>query len=149
MEITRHFTSSVYIVSDKKVLLHFHQKLNLWLPPGGHIERDELPNDAALREVLEETGLKVKLHDPNPKFTSPRVISLPNPVQILLQDINQFHQHIDFVYYSEPEPNQQLQPEFAKSFKWFSLNEVKKLENLPENVLHNATESIKILSNQT
>jgi 8-oxo-dGTP pyrophosphatase MutT (NUDIX family) len=36
-----------------------HKKLGKWLPPGGHIEPNELPDDAACREVLEETGLKV------------------------------------------------------------------------------------------
>src|SRR3712207_2907004 len=57
----RHFTVSVFVVWEGKVLLHFHRKLGMWLPPGGHIERDELPDDAALREVYEETGLRVAL----------------------------------------------------------------------------------------
>lgn len=28
--------------------------------PGGHIERDELPHEAAIRELFEETGLRAK-----------------------------------------------------------------------------------------
>ena len=42
------FTASVYIVRDNRVLLHMHKKLNMWLPPGGHIELDEDPNQAAI-----------------------------------------------------------------------------------------------------
>ena len=46
---------------EGKILLHFHRKLGMWLPPGGHIEQGELPDNAAVREVLEETGLEVEL----------------------------------------------------------------------------------------
>ena len=49
------------MVWEGKVLLHHHRKLEMWLPPGGHIERDELPDDAAVREVWEETGIRVVL----------------------------------------------------------------------------------------
>ena len=57
----RHFTVAVFLVWEGKVLLHLHRKLGMWLPPGGHIERNELPDDTAVREVLEETGVKVEL----------------------------------------------------------------------------------------
>jgi 8-oxo-dGTP pyrophosphatase MutT (NUDIX family) len=49
----RHFTTSVYILHEGKVLLLFHPKLQKWLPPGGHIEKDESPPEAAKREVME------------------------------------------------------------------------------------------------
>ena len=55
------FTASVYVVHAKKVLLHFHTKTQLWLPPGGHVELDEDPNQTAIREVKEEAGLAVEL----------------------------------------------------------------------------------------
>src|SRR3712207_9415045 len=57
----RHFTVAVFVVWEGKVLLHLHRKLGMWLPPGGHIDRDELPDDAAVREVLEETAAEVEL----------------------------------------------------------------------------------------
>jgi 8-oxo-dGTP pyrophosphatase MutT (NUDIX family) len=57
----RHFTVAVFVVRDGRVLLHWHRKLGMWLPPGGHIERNELPDEAAAREVLEETGVEVEL----------------------------------------------------------------------------------------
>ena len=55
------FTVSICIVHENKVLLLMHKKLHIWLPPGGHIELDEDPNEAVLREAKEETGLDVRL----------------------------------------------------------------------------------------
>ena len=48
-----------YIFDGEKVLLVHNKKLDLWLPVGGHIEKDETPDDALLREVKEETGLEL------------------------------------------------------------------------------------------
>ena len=61
MTAKRHFTASAYVVNDQKVLLHYHKKVRLVLPPGGHIEPNETPAESAIREVKEETGLKVKI----------------------------------------------------------------------------------------
>src|SRR5262249_52059212 len=57
------FTSEVFIVHDNKVLLRFHDKYDIWLSVGGHIEQDEDPNEAAVREVKEEVGLDIELWD--------------------------------------------------------------------------------------
>ena len=59
--IIKHFTASVFVVSDSKVLMLEHKKIASWLPPGGHVEENELPNETAIREVKEETGLDVEL----------------------------------------------------------------------------------------
>ena len=40
-----------------RVLLVKHKRLGTWLPPGGEIEPDETPLQAAHRELFEETGL--------------------------------------------------------------------------------------------
>ena len=50
-----------YVFDSDKVLLVLHKKLGLWLPVGGHIDDDELPDDAVKREIFEETNLKVKV----------------------------------------------------------------------------------------
>ena len=59
--VTRDWAVSVFVVWRGRVLLHRHRKLGVWLPPGGHVEPHELPDDAAVREVLEETGYVVEL----------------------------------------------------------------------------------------
>lgn len=55
------FTASAFLIYQDKVLLVKHKKLHQWLSPGGHIDEGELPHQAAQREFLEETGLKVKI----------------------------------------------------------------------------------------
>ncbi|MDE2143958.1 MAG: NUDIX domain-containing protein, partial [Elusimicrobia bacterium] len=52
------FVVSAYAVREGKVLLIKHKKLGLWLAPGGHIDEGETPDEAALRELKEETGLE-------------------------------------------------------------------------------------------
>ena len=59
--LVRQFTATVYVFQSSKVLLHKHPKHNKWLPPGGHVEQNELPHEAAIREALEETGLHIKI----------------------------------------------------------------------------------------
>jgi ADP-ribose pyrophosphatase YjhB (NUDIX family) len=105
METTRHFTATTYVVESGAVALHEHDGLGKWLPPGGHVDRDELPHEAALREVREETGLEVELLAEQGEFGSPTVDPLPEPQHLLLADVNVLdevvgHQHVDFVYFA-------------------------------------------------
>ena len=53
-------TAGGFLIQDHKVLLVKHKKLGFWLAPGGHLEPDELPHQAAEREVFEETQVQVQ-----------------------------------------------------------------------------------------
>lgn len=133
METTRHFTATMFVVHDGETVLHEHDRLGLWLPPGGHIDRDELPHEAALREAEEETGLEVTLHQEPIGPDSPTAVPLPMPAQLLLEDINinpdgVGHQHVDFIYFGRAS-DRQLAPAAGEAepdrWTWFSAGELR------------------------
>ena len=49
------------MIFDKKdrVLLSHRRNLDIWNLPGGGVESGELPDETAVRETFEETGLKI------------------------------------------------------------------------------------------
>jgi len=51
----------IIINPEKKVLLQKRADVGLWGIPSGHVEPGETVADAAVREVLEETGLDIKI----------------------------------------------------------------------------------------
>ena len=60
--MNRHFTATAFVIdSNKRVLLLWHRRLERWMPPGGHVDEDETPEDAAKRECKEETNLDVEI----------------------------------------------------------------------------------------
>lgn len=44
-----------------KVLILLRRDVYMWVFPGGGVDKDETPENAIKREVLEETGLQVKI----------------------------------------------------------------------------------------
>ncbi|GAB4335678.1 MAG: NUDIX hydrolase [Dehalococcoidia bacterium] len=102
--VERHFTATAYVVARGHTLLLWHEKLRMWLPPGGHCEPNEDPVQAALREVGEESGLEAEVIPPPNLVDCSGPLVLPPPAVILVEDIvrpdQPFHQHIDHVYYT-------------------------------------------------
>jgi 8-oxo-dGTP pyrophosphatase MutT (NUDIX family) len=130
----RQFTATVYILYQEKVLLHKHPKLGKWLPPGGHLEPDETPPEAARREVKEETGLDIALlEQENFKMEAYNAVSFERPFFCLLENIPETpkqpaHQHMDMIYLGVPTDESQLE-RIAPEFKWFSFEDLEKIED--------------------
>lgn len=120
--ISRDFTVAVFVVHERCVLLHHHPKLGRWLPPGGHIEPHELPDDAALREVMEETGIAVELIGSRglPEDFPGQPRQLVRPAGIQLESISPGHEHIDLVYFARipglMSPSRS--PSVLEGFRW-------------------------------
>lgn len=130
-EIIKHFTTSTYIVFEDKVLLHVHKKYDLLLPVGGHIDRDELPADAAKREALEESGLQVEIFNSRKYDNFEDCDNINNEKEINIGEfcnlhyINEFHQHIDFTFFAKAFSDK-VKPRVGetKELYWFSREEI-------------------------
>ena len=130
----KHFTATVYILENKKVLLIHHKKLQKWLPPGGHMDENETPPEAAIREAFEETGLKIEIvPQENIWVNHWNANSFERPYMCLLEEIpayrdNPQHQHIDLIYVGKPVDGQIIHnTKECHAIKWFNLEQVKKL----------------------
>ena len=97
----RHFTVSGFVVHRGRTALHWHRKLNMWLPAGGHVEANEDPVQAVLREVTEEFAVDAEIMrlapDVDPAGSGPRRLEPPYTIQNCI--IEPGHEHIDFVYF--------------------------------------------------
>ncbi|MCE5317881.1 MAG: NUDIX domain-containing protein [Parachlamydia sp.] len=127
----RQFTACVYIIENQRVLLIFHRKMNKWLPPGGHLEPNELPSEAAKREALEETGLEIALiPQENIWIDRWNAKSFERPYLCLLEEIparadQPAHQHIDMIYVGRPiGGTETLNVCETDGLRWFSLDEI-------------------------
>lgn len=139
----RHFTATAFIVdSRKRTLLLWHKRLQRWMPPGGHVEPDEAPEDAAKRECKEETGMDVEiLGDPQADlFEGNRSEGrmLKKPIAMLLEEIpacpernEPAHQHMDFLFVAKPTDESQLlvlDEAEGREMRWFTRDDVATLD---------------------
>lgn len=116
----------VLIRKDNKFLLGKRKNSHgsgSWCPPGGHLEFGESFEDCAQREVLEETGLKIK----NIKFfaLTNDIFPLENKHYITIFMISDYSSGTEQV----------LEPHKCESWEWFDWDNFPKplfipLENL-------------------
>ena len=120
----KHFCVSVYVYDPKnsKFLLIKHRKTGKWLQPGGHIEPNEDPEEAALRETFEETGLRVRLV--GRKF--PREQDFIKPLALQKNVVEENHIHIDVVYLAHPTETQteSINYDETEGLEWFTLEQI-------------------------
>jgi 8-oxo-dGTP pyrophosphatase MutT (NUDIX family) len=96
----RHMTVSGFVVHKGRVALHWHRKLQMWLPAGGHIEEGEDPVQAVLREVTEEFGVHAEVvsHAPRVDYEGgPKQVTAPYVILDCWPAPD--HGHIDHVYF--------------------------------------------------
>jgi 8-oxo-dGTP pyrophosphatase MutT (NUDIX family) len=141
------FTVAIFVVHERKVLLIHHRKLDKWLPLGGHIELDEDPETAALREAREESGLEVELLGKRPPTTGPGTRALIAPRFLDIHRITGTHEHIGMIYWARPRSGdvtlaaaehhairwcsagclEQLEPVISAAVKWYCLKAIEEV----------------------
>lgn len=129
-----HRAVAVYILNSKdEFLLLYHKKLNTYLPPGGHVEENELIHQARQREAIEEAGVEIEFLNVFKDLGDDRAEQLPTPIFVQLEDIGD-HYHEDFIYLARAKSNEIKNNEGHSDIGWFSKDEALKLK-LFENVM--------------
>jgi len=139
----RHFTATAFVIDNQgRVLLIKHKRLQRWMPPGGHIDPDEAPEETAKRECKEETGLDVEIIGAAQEDLFAGATHegrmLAKPVALLLENIpasqergEPAHQHMDFLFIARPtDPLQALvlAEQEGEDIRWFTREEVAALD---------------------
>ncbi len=142
-------TVAGYIIHNGKVLLIHHKKLNLWLPVGGHIDKDETPDDALLREVREEVGLNVEIvgKSPVPLIGNAKK-NLALPIHTNVHSVGD-HDHYCLFYVCRPlnPESVQIKQDEVKASDWFSKEDLMQ-DRVPLDVRHIALRAFEVYENR-
>lgn len=111
--------AEVFVVYRDRVLLRFHEKVKMWIAPGGHIELDETPEETAIREAREEVGLDIELYrEQQPEVLVEKLLETHQnflPLQLpsfmnIHSTVKEGHRHISMVYFGRAATDQIIQP---------------------------------------
>lgn len=134
-----------YLIHEGKVLLIHHRKLDLWLPVGGHIELDENPDEALIREFKEETGIEVEVLNKNDLPIEGEVkFNLATPFYVNVHSVGD-HDHACFYYVCKvlSLDNFQINKKELKNIAWFSGEDLDQ-NKIPRDVKSQALRAFKI-----
>ena len=121
------FVVSAFLVHKDCVLLIHHKRYNEWLPLGGHVEMDEDPEQALLREIQEESGLRVRILAAKPKIAHGGVKPLWTPAYVDVHRIKGVHRHIAFVYFAAAASRKvRLHTREHHEFRWLASSDLTK-----------------------
>lgn len=136
-------TVGTCIIHNKKVLFVLHAKLNIWLFPGGHIDTNETPDIAALREAKEETGLDVEFIEYTPLGQSKEELT-PSafPFHTSLHNVGD-HDHWALYYACKTNSGKLTKSHESDDITWMTAEEIEKLENVPDGVRQMALYALK------
>ena len=120
--LKKSYCASTFIIDPKrqKILLIYHKKFQNWIQPGGHLAEGENPEDGAIREAYEETGIKIKLVQKKP---------------FMIEEYHNFVGNIiDYQYLATPVTDNQELVNSRESFAvdWFSLKELETIPVFPD-----------------
>jgi 8-oxo-dGTP pyrophosphatase MutT (NUDIX family) len=142
----RHFTATAFVINNNRCLLLWHKRLKRWMPPGGHVDPNETPEETARRECKEETGLDVEIvgeqQEDMFRENPDEGRMLKKPFALLLENIPESkerkepaHQHMDFVYRARPLDETQplaLLEEEGSELRWFTREDIEALDSKRE-----------------
>jgi 8-oxo-dGTP pyrophosphatase MutT (NUDIX family) len=140
--LPKHFTASGFVLQNRRILLVNHRKHRAWFYPGGHVEPNETPDEACVREVFEETGIHCRILSPRDEtLGEPGLVEVLHvPWMVLCERIPSSaepeHCHIDFAYVCEPLSGEGTalaeNTRETDGIGWFTLAEAQQLPLFPD-----------------
>jgi 8-oxo-dGTP pyrophosphatase MutT (NUDIX family) len=145
-EAKRDFVAGCLIVRNGKLLLIDHKKYGIWLPPGGHVEERETPDETAKRETLEETGIEVELQHAS-EVVEEKYIDIPRPFNVNLHKVEEGHWHCDHLYLAKIKNREKAtHADEHKGINWFDKNDLDNNKfDIPDYIREAGTKAIKEL----
>ena len=115
-----------YNPDTKQVFIVHHKKSGLWLFPGGHVDKDELPLQTLNREIEEELGVSNRVKEAEPFLLTITPINHPG---IMCRE------HLD-LWYRFPTDGSEfvVDPAEFHTTRWTSLKEARELMVDPANL---------------
>jgi 8-oxo-dGTP pyrophosphatase MutT (NUDIX family) len=160
------------LIHEGKLLLVKHKKVGFWLSPGGHVEANELPHQAAVREFWEEAGIRVQAKAFGHIVANEKTEYVPSPFSSNLHwvcrdnyehrtngkpltEYAQKHwkkgceQHFNLLYLMEPTGSLEFTQNMEESdgIGWFTLDEVLALDTA-EQIKQEAKYAFKLISHK-
>lgn len=133
-------TVTAYIVrldgDEPQVLLHIHKKYNILLPVGGHIEVDETPWAALVREVEEEAGYKasdLRVLQPKHRIDHLQKNRINHPLPFLMNthdvpnDIPHWHSDIAYCLSVNSAPTLEIDAAESQDLRWYTKQDIEHL----------------------
>jgi 8-oxo-dGTP pyrophosphatase MutT (NUDIX family) len=135
-----------YIISNNKVLLIQHRKLDLWLPVGGHIEKNETADHALLREIKEEVGINAEiLNKSDMSIEGNTKFNLAIPFYVNVHSVGD-HDHCCFFYVCKAINPEKLKiNKELKNFGWFTRDDLNK-KHVPIDVKNQCLKAFEIFN---
>jgi len=138
-------TVAGYIIYKNKVLLIHHRKLDLWLPVGGHIDKNETPDQALVREVKEEIGIDIEIiNQSNIPLEGNIKYNLAIPFYTNVHSVGD-HDHYGLFFVCKAKNPDQLKINNVEliNFNWFSKNDLNE-NHIPIDVKNQALEALRL-----
>lgn len=124
--MNKELCASIFVINPetKKILLVKHKEFKKWVQPGGHLDYNETPEEAAAREVYEETQIKVRVL--GERF--PREEDFIRPLGIQCNRKEGYMQ-IDVLYFGVPIGSTEpvVDDDETIAARWFSREELEEL----------------------
>lgn len=143
------FIVNALIVHDDRVLLVFHTQLQRWLPVGGHVELDEEPNQALVREIREESSIEVgslQIAATKPTLRASDYQALFPPNFLDIHTISRAHRHVGLVYVLKSDTSSvALAAAEHEQIRWFTESDLQQEQYaLLEGVRYYAHEALQM-----